>query len=67
MPTGSNESNPNLLHFHVCKHCGAATRREEFEGRALTSGLFLCPKCDLEGPLNIEIRKVQESEQSDEK
>ena len=65
MPTGSNESGPYLLHFHVCKHCGAATRREEFEGRALTSGLFLCPKCGLEGPLNVEIREVQESQLSE--
>jgi predicted RNA-binding Zn-ribbon protein involved in translation (DUF1610 family) len=56
-----------LLHFHVCKHCGAATRREEFEGRALTSGIFLCPKCGLEGPLNVEIREVQESEPSEGK
>jgi predicted RNA-binding Zn-ribbon protein involved in translation (DUF1610 family) len=57
-----NEFIHPLLHFHVCKHCGAATRREEFEGRALTSGIFLCPKCGLEGPLNVEIREVQESE-----
>ncbi len=63
--TRQNGSRPSLLHFHVCKHCGGATRREEFEGRALTSGIFLCPKCDLEGPLNVEIREV--SEPSEEK
>lgn len=28
-----------------------------FEGRALASGIFLCPKCGLEGPLNVEIRE----------
>ena len=67
MPTDSNESSPNLLHFHVCKHCGAATRREKFEGRQLTSGIFLCPKCGLEGPLNVEIREMPELESSEGK
>jgi predicted RNA-binding Zn-ribbon protein involved in translation (DUF1610 family) len=56
-----------LLHFHVCIHCGVATRREEFEGRALTSGILLCPKCGIEGPLNVEIREVPVSEPSEEK
>lgn len=59
MSTGPNELLPTLLHFHVCKHCGGTTRREEFEGRALTSGIFSCPKCDVEGPLNVEIREIQ--------
>jgi hypothetical protein len=60
-------ANPNkppslLLHFHVCVHCGSAFRREAFEGRALTSGIFPCPKCGLEGPLNVEIRQSIEPE-----
>ena len=67
VPTEPNVLNRPLMHFHVCKHCGAATRREEFEGRALTSGIFLCPKCGLEGPLNVEIREVQESEPPEKK
>lgn len=46
-----------LNHFHVCVHCGSAFRREEYEGRALTSGVYLCPKCGLEGPLNVVIRE----------
>ena len=62
MPTSPNGSLSQLLHFHVCKHCGSQTRREEFEGRALTSGIFLCPKCGLEGPLNVEIREMSESQ-----
>ncbi len=56
----SDMSHPSLLHFHVCVHCGGAFRREVFEGRALTSGIFLCPKCGLEGPLNVEIREAVE-------
>jgi hypothetical protein len=47
-----------LLHFQVCVHCGSAFRREEFEGRAITSGIFPCTKCGVEGPLNIEIRQT---------
>ena len=49
-----------LIHVHVCVHCGSIFRREDFEGRAITSGLFTCPKCGYEGPLNIEIRNAKE-------
>jgi predicted RNA-binding Zn-ribbon protein involved in translation (DUF1610 family) len=62
-----NELSGELLHFHVCRHCESALRREVFEGRALTSGIYLCPKCGFEGPLNVEIRKPQEPEPSEEK
>jgi predicted RNA-binding Zn-ribbon protein involved in translation (DUF1610 family) len=49
-----------LIHVHVCVHCGAMFRREAFEGRALTSGIFTCPKCGEEGPLNVEIKGIEE-------
>lgn len=49
-----------LLHVHVCVHCGSAIRREELEGRAHTTGIFVCPKCGVEGPLNLEIREMNE-------
>jgi hypothetical protein len=62
MPTTvPNEPNHPLLHFHVCIHCGSAFRREEFEGRAITSGILPCTKCGAEGPLNIEIRETDKS------
>lgn len=66
VPTTKNSDRPPIgfLHFHVCVYCSSAFRREDFEGRALTSGIFLCPKCGLEGPLNIEIRESGEVEQS---
>ena len=52
MPTTvPNEMSHPLLHFHVCVHCGVSFRREEVEGRVHTTGLFLCPKCGREGPL----------------
>lgn len=59
-----NESQPNrlLLHVHVCIHCGSPFRREEVEGRVHTTGLFVCPQCKVEGPLNIEIHEVDEME-----
>lgn len=43
-------------HVHVCVHCGGTSRREEFEDRAQTTGIYLCQKCGKEGPLNIQIR-----------
>jgi hypothetical protein len=49
-----------LIHVHVCVYCGSISRREAFEGRALTSGIFTCPKCVEEGPVNVEIRPAEE-------
>jgi len=51
---------PRFEHFHVCVHCGGAFRREEFGARAITSGIYTCPKCGHEGPLNVEIRAVKD-------
>lgn len=52
----------SLIHVHVCIHCGSVFRREEVEGRVHTTGLFVCLKCGREGPLNIEIREVDNDE-----
>lgn len=51
----------SLLHVHVCVHCNNAIRREELEGRGHTTGIFPCPKCGIEGPLNLEIRDMNAS------
>lgn len=45
-----------LIHLHICTHCGYPRRREEIGDRELSSGIVHCPKCDSDGPLNIEIR-----------
>jgi hypothetical protein len=55
-----NETKSRLLHFHVCVYCESAFRRKEFEGRSLTSGIFLCLKCGREGPLNVQILEADE-------
>lgn len=57
-----NKTNHSLLHVHVCVHCGSVIRREELEGRGHTTGIFPCPKCGVEGPLNLEIRDANGSE-----
>lgn len=54
----------SLLHVHVCVNCGGAIRREELEGRAHATGIFTCPKCGFDGPLNLEIREVEDSDSS---
>jgi hypothetical protein len=51
-----NTKSTSLVHVHSCVHCGTKFRRESFEVRALTSGVFHCPRCLHEGPLNVEIR-----------
>ncbi len=61
----TNESQSQLLHVHVCLHCGSVFRREEVEGRVHTTGLFVCPKCGNEGPLNIEIHEVDDEKSNE--
>ncbi len=63
MPYGRDTHKPRtlLIHVHVCLHCGKAFRREEVEGRALTTGLYVCISCGREGPLNIKIREESSS------
>lgn len=51
-------ANPSFIHVHVCVRCGSVSRREEFKDQAQTTGIYPCPKCGKEGPLNIEIRTV---------
>jgi hypothetical protein len=58
----SRQPNRLLLHVHVCIHCANPFRREEVEGRVHTTGLFLCPKCEMGGPLNVEILEIDDSE-----
>lgn len=48
----------HFVHVHVCVHCGGAFRREECEDRVQTTGIYLCPKRGVEGPLDTEIRAV---------
>lgn len=51
---------PELVHVHVCVRCGHARRREEITGQEMASGIFQCPSCDSNGPLNVEIRSAYE-------
>ena len=60
MTNGPNFPQPRFEHFHVCVQCSGAFRREEFGARAITSGIYSCPKCGHEGSLNVEIRDVED-------
>jgi hypothetical protein len=63
MTDDSNVPKHRFEHFHVCVQCGGAFHREEFGARAITSGMYTCPMCGHEGPLNVEIREVENSTQ----
>ena len=52
-----DESDSGLVHLHICIHCGHARRRKDVEDREVSSGILHCPKCGLDGPLNIEVRE----------
>jgi hypothetical protein len=56
----SPESESNLVHVHVCVACGHTRRREQIDGREIGSGILTCPKCNNEGPLNVEVRDLRE-------
>jgi len=58
--TSRHGSTPKLMHVHVCVRCGHARRREEITGQEMASGIFQCPNCDSNGPLNVEIRGAYE-------
>jgi predicted RNA-binding Zn-ribbon protein involved in translation (DUF1610 family) len=53
-------SGSQFIHVHVCIHCGYVLRREEVDSRQVASGMFHCPKCGLDAPLNVEIRVATE-------
>jgi len=54
----AHSNRPTLIHVHVCIHCGHPLRREEVDSRQVASGIFHCSNCDLDGPLNVEIREA---------
>ncbi len=58
MASDFNKTSDPFVHVHVCVHCGGVFRREEFEDRAHTTGIYPCFDCGIEGPLNIEIHAV---------
>lgn len=47
----------HFLHVHVCVHCSHVRRREEIDSREVGSGILHCQKCNLDGPLNVEIQE----------
>jgi ribosomal protein L37AE/L43A len=59
MASDSNSSQRELSQFHVCIHCGRVSRRDEFDGTAVVTGIYPCSKCGQDGPLNIVIRDVE--------
>ena len=60
---GSIDGNqPHLINVHVCIYCGYLLKWEEVDSRQVAPGIFHCSKCDLDGPLNVEIREVPELE-----
>jgi ribosomal protein L37AE/L43A len=52
---GLDKGDAGIIHFHVCIHCGQPRKREDIDGREVTSGILHCSKCGLDGPLNIEV------------
>lgn len=58
MSIDPEKSSDLLIPVHICTQCGDARRREEFEDRALTTGIYRCASCGKEGPLNLQVRAV---------
>ena len=58
MASDSNSSQRELSQFHACIYCGNVSRRDEFDGTAIATGIYPCTKCGQDAPLNIVIRDV---------
>lgn len=57
-PISNGHCSSELVHLHVCVYCGHARKREDISGREMGSGVFHCPLCESDGPLNVEIREA---------
>jgi len=55
----SRKSGNYLMHYHQCARCGHLSRREDHTVRAIASGIYTCPQCSHEGPLNIRIAEEE--------
>ena len=54
MGNSSNDGiQPQMVHVHVCIHCGHPRIREDIENSEITSGVLRFPKCGFD-PLNAE-------------
>ena len=56
MANDSDRSHRELTHFHACVHCGSIFSRDAFDSTSVTTGIYPCSKCGLDGPLNIVIQ-----------
>jgi predicted RNA-binding Zn-ribbon protein involved in translation (DUF1610 family) len=61
MASNSDRFKRKLSHFHACVHCGNVSRRDEFDGVAVATGVYPCSKCGLDGPLNIVIQEDEDT------
>jgi predicted RNA-binding Zn-ribbon protein involved in translation (DUF1610 family) len=59
MASDSHGSQRELSHFHACVHCGNVSRRDEFDGTPVATGIYPCSKCGHDGPLNIVIQDAE--------
>ena len=53
--TNTPYANNPFIHVHICVRCGHASRREDFGDCEVVTGIYRCPKCHMDGPLNIQI------------
>ena len=42
---------------HICPACGYTLNLEQIDMRAITTGIVLCPKCNWEGPIEIQVQE----------
>ncbi len=54
-----------LIAVHVCRSCGAVVRRSDAAGAPNASGIFRCPVCSAEGPLNLQVQPSSRTDKSD--
>ena len=49
------ETEKRLESAHVCPKCGFVLNLAEIDLKAATIGIVICPRCELSGPIEIQI------------
>jgi predicted RNA-binding Zn-ribbon protein involved in translation (DUF1610 family) len=43
---------------HICPHCGHILSLDDINLRTITTGILECPKCQWEGPIEIQVTDI---------
>jgi predicted RNA-binding Zn-ribbon protein involved in translation (DUF1610 family) len=57
-PSNKPVDDANWESVHICPRCGHILNLDQIDLRAITTGIVQCPKCDWEGPIEIQVSEL---------